>query len=271
MRKFFSLSLAVALGVVFCLLQGCDWSGSGSGGFNTSRAAGVNVNFSGYYRPKTGDYITGSNLTYFVLTQTGNALEVFDNNNSYYTGYVGAPGIQAEPDRTTGAYSAGANLLQAQISFAGVNKASGSQVEFVGIVRAFAMSQVSGQANVYRQTDESVSNQAFAVRNPPVQFGDNLDQVNYNGQYRIDTYVINEGNSWYLLEGSWVEGGVAMAAAARAPAANGSFSLQPQFTQDFDGDVNVNSQTNGSTTLNTGAPGFTPAEEDLPPYDTLAP
>lgn len=254
--------VAVAAFVVsaLCVLQGCEWEDSGS--FNTSRGAGVNVNFSGFYRPKSGDYIAGSNVTYLVLTQTGNALEAYDNNNNYYSGSVGAPGIMGKPG-SSGAYSSGANLLQAQISFSGVNS-DRKTVQFVGVVRAVAAASISATVQSTVGQSDIYSNSQFNVNQPPISFGDITQYQGQNNGGTIYTYALNEGNTWYLMEGTWIEGGVAMSASAKAPAVNGDFTLDPSVSININ-DITVQSDNSGQTDVTV------PALQDLTTTTTTTP
>jgi hypothetical protein len=263
MRKILGIVVGVLACAAFVVFQGCEWDSSGGEGFNTSRGAGIEVNFSGHYRPKAG-YSTlilnspvdplysgtaiAPSLTYFVLTQTASALEVVDNNNSYYTGQIGSPGVMSEPDRITGKYPAGAAMLQSQISFSGTSAASGKQVQFVGIVRLVAASEIRSQTFGTTAGGTVSSNSSFSITNPPVAFG---DSSTYNADWtRGDfwTYSMNEGNSWYLMEGTWIEDGVSYPLAGRAPALSATFSLAPEVNTVGPGATSA-AETNGSYTI----------------------
>ena len=123
--------------MAFLILSGCEdkWEDSGDG-FNTSQGAGINVNFSGVYTPLAGtDIIPAvgeSAITRLVLTQIGNTVEVMDDYGKTYQGFIGSPGVMT----SSGNYPSGATMMQGQISF------SGNGVDFVGTVRAVAVTDV---------------------------------------------------------------------------------------------------------------------------------
>lgn len=142
--EFFKSSCAI---VAAASLLGCDWSSSGTS-LNTSQGAGVNINFSGVYDGnQKGGKAVGStsrgNITRLVLSQSGNRVEVVDNQGSRYEGTVGAPGVVARPD-SSGAYPVGAELVQAQISFSGKDEVAQRNIQFVGIIHAVAVEDVKG-------------------------------------------------------------------------------------------------------------------------------
>lgn len=144
-------ALAAMAGTVTAAIlfqTGCDWSSSGTS-LNTSRGAGVNINISGVYH---GNYDGGravsstsaGNITRLVISQSGNRVEVVDNQGSRYEGTVGAPGVVADPG-TDGSYPAGAELVQSQISFSGKDGVSGRDIEFVGIIHVVSVTDVKGE------------------------------------------------------------------------------------------------------------------------------
>ncbi len=198
LRTVATVSVIAALGFV----AGCDWEDSDD--FNTARGAGATVNLSGVYTGRSGSLLTreGAETTVsrLVLTHIGNTVEIRDNNNSYYTGNIGSPGVVSQPDSEMGAYPAGSEMLQAQINFAGENVDTGSAVEFVGIVRAIAVTEVTS-------LDRSLTIQD--------------QELNQTSQYQ---YTITEANTRYVIEGNWVEGGDVFALNGEARAVGGTFT-----------------------------------------------
>jgi len=192
--KLMTLVVIVASAFVFL---GCEnWEEAQD--FNTSQGAGSSVNLSGTYKPREkGGILAGSNVTYIVITQTGNALEGNDNLGSKYTGSIGSPGIQSAPG-SDGTYPAGSEMLQSQVSFSGVNKGSGESVDFVGIIRALAVTDV-------KETTQTI------------------DPGEEGAPVTTTTYTINEANTEYSLEGSWTEGSANYEVNAYCKATSGTF------------------------------------------------
>jgi hypothetical protein len=152
MNKLVSSSMALLLGVgILVANSGCDWSsGGGTGSFNTSQGAGVNLNFSGVYRGelsggKVVDKTSGGNIQTLTISQVGNSLTVIDNQGSRYTGSVGSPGLAALPD---GTIPAGAEFLQSQVNFSGKDGVSARDIEFVGIIHAISVTDIQGKTTV---------------------------------------------------------------------------------------------------------------------------
>jgi hypothetical protein len=97
---------AALLALAVTGLVGCDWS-SNSTSLNTSQGAGVNINFSGVYDGnlaggKAVDKPTKGNILRLVISQSGNRVEVVDNQGSRYEGTVGSPGVVSQPDSSSG-------------------------------------------------------------------------------------------------------------------------------------------------------------------------
>jgi len=229
MRKTVAVVLTAMLVVAFVVFQGCDWEDTGSTSFNTSRGGGVDVNFSGYYRPKSGGYLYSTNVTHFVMTQMGNSLEVFDSNGSYYTGTIGTPGVLARPAFPSGIYPAGAVMLQAQISFSGRNAATGLDMQFVGIIHAVAVDQVNGNDVTTGSTVDTSEN--FSIDTVDTSFPGttvtlgNSSNIATTVQTDVTTtFQITESNTQYALDGNWIEGGAVLGVAAIAPATMSTFS-----------------------------------------------
>ena len=143
--------IVVAMGV----LAGCEWDGDSSG-VNTSK--GVSLNFSGVYHGDLdgGAIVAGRSITRFTLTQAGSAVQVWDNNGSYYEGAVGSPGVVSSPS-DTGVYPRGAELVQAQVSFKGTDGSTGREIQFVGVMHAVAVEDIQSTEIVSGSTTGSSS------------------------------------------------------------------------------------------------------------------
>lgn len=160
--KMISAFGALALSVVL-FQSGCEWSSSGDS-MNTSKGAGVNINFSGVYHGtgsggKAVSSTSGGSITRLVISQAGNAVEVVDNHGSRYKGTIGSPGAIRNP--SGGVYNTGDELVQSQMSFSGTDNSSGKKVQFVGVVHAVTVTDIrgtvtgSGSTNSSSQTDSS--------------------------------------------------------------------------------------------------------------------
>ncbi len=178
MKMKWMLLGATIAGVGLWVGAGCDWSTGGGGSLNTSQGAGVNINFSGVYagniNGRAVDRTSAGTIASLTIRQTGNRVEVIDSQGSRYEGSVGAPGLVASPG-STGAYPPGAELVQAQISWAGKDGVAQRDIEFVGIIHAVSVEDVKSktESRVIKDnsstsrttTDEQARKQTFTVNN----------------------------------------------------------------------------------------------------------
>lgn len=264
MKKLQSLTMAFAGFAAAFALTGCDWSSGGDGGFNTSRGAGININWSGVYNGINGrEAVQGRGIRSITINQAGNSVQVIDSSGARYSGTIGAPGAVSEPNATTGTYPAGAELVQAQISFAG------NGVEFAGIFHAVAVNEINGDAssdsdasidaNQSGSSDATAANQTTTVNNGDtttirtistsggttveiITVRDNQTQqiisqerreyqssgsasADSDGRTVSRTYVLAEQNTQHRLEGTWVvEGGGAFRVDAISRGNSGSIT-----------------------------------------------
>jgi len=245
-RRIFTTALTA-----LALAAGCEWEQADS--FNTSHGGGASVNFSGIYtefKPEKlsgggacggdGAVVCGTGITRLIVTQTGNTIEVLDNANNYYLGTVGSPGVIGSPD-VSGKYPAGADILQAQVSF------EGGDVRFIGIVRAVAVRDVEGETLAISHTrddtqsedstkgetgDETTTDDATTTVVTETTRGDTTVTTTTTSsgtsregetdtQNRTDSetetrtrsesysreYSIDESGTMFVLEGNWIQGG----------------------------------------------------------------
>jgi len=248
----------VLLALLLMPLTGCEWEGAGDG-FNTSRGAGMSVNFSGVYREKPSKSVVGGRgISHLVLTQTGNMLEVLDSNNRYFKGTVGSPGVVAPAD-AAGGYPVGADMMQAQVNF------SGGDVEFMGLIRVITVVDVRSttESDSHTETDDHTNTKtegettssststdatsqtdieqqqgpAVITSSVVVQTSDSTsedeDDTTSTTEGTTDTetydetktFEIDESSAMYVLEGNWVEGGSVHSVSAMTHANAGSFVL----------------------------------------------
>lgn len=224
------LSVFVFAGLLLFVFSGCEWEDADD--FNTSQGAGIAVNFSGVYRPREGSVVVPPDISRLILTHVGNTIEVYDSNGSKYEGRIGSPGIVEKPDPVTGIYGAGANMLQAQLSFSGVNGKTRKDVSFVGIIHAVAVRDMTfttsisqGSGNAYTNSGSNVIKGDSTNKLSTMNFGtgDSGGYHNAGGQ----RYSITQANTQYVLEGNWIEGSEAQYVAGIAPALNGDFMAIP--------------------------------------------
>ena len=165
------ISSVVGVGLMAAAVSfntGCDWSsGGGTDSFNTSQGAGINANVSGVYNGNLSggravSPTTAGNITKLVISQTGNSVEIVDNQGSKYSGTVGSPGLVSEPD-ATGKYPAGAEIMQSQITFSGKDGVSAKSIEFVGIIHVVAISDIQGTSTTDTKTESSGSGSTNAT------------------------------------------------------------------------------------------------------------
>lgn len=250
MKKWTVFAGAALAVLVAVLWVGCEWTTGGTDeGLNTSRGAGLNINFSGVYRGMLSGgravaRTSAGNITHLVINQSGNALEVTDNQGSHYRGAVGSPGVVAEA--TSGVYPAGAELVQAQVSWSGKDEVAQRNVEFVGVIHVIAVTDIQGTTSEDTRTQQSTRTytQVIGIHTnlvveitTPVPGGTVVTTIVYDEhtgreisrtEERIRSrsstteFSITEANSQYRLEGTWIEeGGVTAQVDARSPGTSG--------------------------------------------------
>ena len=168
------LSLAKSISVyglaaLFTMNYGCEFDSSGSDGFNLSQGAGLTIVFSGVYNPRRGatEVVPGRDIHRLVIAQTGNTVEVRDDQSSFYIGTVGAPAMIAPIDPLSGAMPPGAELAQAVVSWEGVNKRSNVDVQFAGVFHTVSITDIQGDTTT--------------IANDVVQGVDNVDVTTFTG------------------------------------------------------------------------------------------
>jgi len=244
MKKYLVWLCIASLSVV---LAGCDWSAGGSSdGFNTSRGAGVNINVSGVYsgaiNGRAVERTSGAGqILSLVVSQSGNTVEVTDNQGSRYQGTIGAPGAVASA--TGGIYPAGAELVQYQINFSGKDNVAAQDVEFVGTIHAVSVTDIRGTSSTSgssttdqntRTTTETVvdvvkdtttdtitttigapGDPFYRVTTQVIVTDNSTGDVISNtttttgtsSTTTTRTYAITEANTQMRLEGTWIEAG----------------------------------------------------------------
>lgn len=265
--------LAVAVMGAALMFSGCDWSsGGGATSFNTSQGAGVSINLSGVYRGefpggRAVQTTTAGNITALTIRQTGNRVEVTDNQGSTYVGTVGSPGLVSQPS-ADGTYPAGAELAQGQINFSGKDGVSAKDIEFVGIIHVVAVTDIQGNTRVSSQTSANASRDEttrtiqngdgtsttetvltigtpddpfYQVTTTTVVTEDSTGRVISNTSTteggttttQSTEFSITEATSQYRLEGTWVElGGKTSGVQARSAGTSGLITTTTEVASD---------------------------------------
>ncbi len=197
MKKSCCFLFTAILAVFVFLVVSCEMEDYEEG-YNTSKGAGVDMNFSGIYRGRQGvPVVPARGITNLLLSQHGNMVQVWDNRNSYYEGHVGAPSVVMAPVGIT--VPAGTTVAEAHINFSGIDTELDRKVDFAGFVRAVSVSESEANSSS-RSTNSTVSVIS-------TNLGVVTTQIITSAGSMSAQYNITEGNRQYILEGRWmVEG-----------------------------------------------------------------
>lgn len=227
--KNVSTSLALLVPVVFAMLaMSCDWSsGSGDNNFNTANGSSVS-NISGVYQGRLGggravSNPTRGNITSLTVQQSGNRVEVVDNQGSSYTGSVGAPLLLTGGDSEQ--IPSGASLATYQISFSGKDGVAALDVDFTGVITLVAVSNINSDTRTISDdsTSSSTTTNTFTATNTvPEQVGvdgvepgstESTTSTNTDTSSSTDNstvvrdFSLTDSTTQLLLRGTWVEVG----------------------------------------------------------------
>jgi hypothetical protein len=143
-KSFMGRTIGAALMAMGLLSAGCDWTTGGDG-----YGSRIDINFSGTYNgQQSGRAVTGNDgraITRFVISQVGDTVDVFDNNGGRYRGRISQAGSVTQAEG--GAFAAGTQLAQAQLSWSGTNPATGREVRFVGNIAAVAVRDIQSTSS----------------------------------------------------------------------------------------------------------------------------
>lgn len=192
------VTTASVAGLLF--LSACDWSSGSQENFNTSGGSN-NVNVSGFYRgSNSGGRVvartSGGAITSLTIQQTGNRVNVFDNNGSVFEGNLGTPLLLGSGDTIP----AGQELSSYQISFSGLDKAANREINFTGVLTLVAVTQIE-------------NSQTASVTAPTT-----TPSGTTTSGTGSTTYELDESNNQLRLRGTWSEvGGVTSTVNALGP------------------------------------------------------
>lgn len=196
------------VGVLFFIA--CDWSSGSQANFNTSNQSGL-TNISGFYEGNISggravSKIGPGNILSFTVQQSGNRLDVTDNQGSNYSGSVGAPQTLVAPN---GAVPEGSVLSTYQVSFQGKDNVSGKDIEFSGVVglittRIIQGTVSGGQSSTTTSSSSSSSSSTTTTTTTGGSGSSSIDD-SVAGQNNGTTYVTAEQNTQLRLQGTWIE------------------------------------------------------------------
>lgn len=233
MKKTLVNGSTLTLFAALALLVGCDYSsGSGDNNFNTRGLASLS-NISGLYRGvlDNGRVVANTsagNITSFTIQQSGNRVEVIDNQGSTYVGSVGNPALVLGPNQE--AISEGASVSSYQISFSGKDNVANRDVEFTGVITLVAVRNVDAQfllvdnAQSANETEDTSSEDIIGS-----------EQLQFNRNDRIDRrFLLSDANTQLRLRGTWKEiQGVTSTVDARAAGIAGNVTFPETDVQSF--------------------------------------
>lgn len=199
--KFDIRSIVATASVASLLfLSACDWSSGSQDNFNTSGGS-TNVNVSGFYRGahsggRAVARTSGGSITSMTIQQSGNRVDVYDNQGSVYEGTLGTPLLSS----TSGSIQPGQEVSSFQISFSGKDNVAGRDINFTGTLTIVAVTEI--QANE-SERDTSTSSPSGSTTTSSLS----------TSEYELDA-----SNNQLQLRGTWSEvGGITSTVNAVGP------------------------------------------------------
>lgn len=211
MKKSLVYLSTISLLAALAFLVGCDFSsGSGDNNFNTRGLASIS-NVSGVYQARSGggrvvSNTSNGNITSLNMQQSGNRVEIIDNQGSRYVGTVGNPLLLVPQGTTT--IPDGASVASFQISWEGRDGVSAKDIEFTGQITLVSVTDVQGNSTT--RTTESdtttTSTSSLTVTNTVVTTEDTTRTDNQNSTTSRNTeFSLTDSNTQLLLRGTWKE------------------------------------------------------------------
>lgn len=211
------------------LFTACDWSSGSQENFNTSGGS-ANVNISGFYRGANGGRMVANtsngNINSMTIQQSGNTVQIVDNQGSTYKGTIGAPLVS--DDLTDGSIAPGAIAATYQISFSGKDGVAARDINFTGVLTILTVTDIVAidRSSSSDQTRSSATNSVFAPTDPlDTGTGTSTDTTDDRTASSATsyTYSLSGPTSQLQLEGTWSEvGGVTSSVFGYGPPAQGN-------------------------------------------------
>jgi hypothetical protein len=236
-RPYLSIFVVAGLAAI-TTLTGCDWSSGSQENFNTANQSAL-TNVSGFYKGLLGGgraVATTSNGSILSLNiqQSGNRVEILDNQGSNYVGSVGSPVLTALPRADI---PAGAVVSTYQISFAGKDGVSARDIEFTGTITLVAVTDIRGNQSstdrdrvngTEQETVEVVNESSGVAPNDQTRTTTttttNNDTTTSNSGSSTE-YSLTDASTQLRLRGTWVEvGGKVSSVDALAAGIQGNFT-----------------------------------------------
>lgn len=219
---------ATLAGLLF--FTACDWSSGSQDNFNTS-AGSANVNISGFYRGVNGGRIVANtsngNIVSFTIQQSGNRVDVTDNQGSSYVGTIGAPLVS--DDLSDGSVAPGATVASYQISFSGKDGVAARDINFSGVLTIITVTDLQGRTGTTTSTGTSTSTTSTTpldvsndngTTTTTSSTGTSTNTSNNSTNY---SYSLSGPTTQLQLQGTWVEiGGVSSSVNGYGPPAQGN-------------------------------------------------
>jgi hypothetical protein len=239
MKKILVYLSTGALLPLALFLVGCDWeSGSGDNNFNLSGGSS-NINISGFYRGtlqgRAVDRTSNGNINFLTIQQSGNRVEITDNQGSKYVGTVGAPNLLI-PEGADSVPN-GATLATYQISFSGKDNVAARDIEFSGTINIVSVSDINGATSsstrdrvngsettgTFTSLVTNIVDGVEVVTNTTTTTTDN-DTTTRENTTQYD-FTLTEQTTQLRLRGTWVEvGGVVSGVDAVASGVQGNIT-----------------------------------------------
>lgn len=151
--------LAAAISAVS--FTSCNWTGGSDSDFNTSRGS-LNINISGVYTGVLGggravSQTSGGAITSLVVQQSGNVLEITDNNGQKYRGSAGSP-LSLTSVEQGGTLPVGAQLATFQVNWSGKDGVAAKNINFTGVINLVSVTDIQGDSKVVTNTATDNSN-----------------------------------------------------------------------------------------------------------------
>lgn len=233
------LSIFMASAITASLLfTACDWSSGSQENFNTSNQSAF-TNVSGFYRGLLGGgrvvgNTSAGNIVSLNIQQSGNRVEVLDNQGSTYVGSVGSPVLTALQGQEI---PAGATVSTYQISFSGKDGVSARDIEFTGTITLVAVTDIKAndstsdrdRVNGTEQTTGETTNEVSGVAPNTTTTTTNTTTTN-NDTTTSNTgsnvqYSLTDASTQLRLRGTWVEvGGKVSSVDALAAGIQGNYA-----------------------------------------------
>jgi len=221
------------------MMTACDWSSGSQENFNLSGGSS-NINVSGFYEGNTtgGRVVANTsngNIVSIVIQQSGNRVEVTDNQGSTYSGSLGSP----LNTLSGGTATSGTVVSSFQISFSGKDGVAAKDINFTGVLTIVAVSDIDAVTstntndNGGSSTTTTNTNSVIEPTEPDDEgSGTITDSTSTATNTTTDsttstsTYSLTGPTTQLRLQGTWVEvGGVVSNVSAIGPPAVGNISI----------------------------------------------